>query len=353
MYDEQIRVPLIIRIPTTPPARSDSTVELVDVVPTILEVVGADAPAILDGDSLLAQLSGQPVPEPCVYSEEYIHRIRERMVVCGRHKLIQHREDDTYELFELERDPREKNNLADADIDLVEKLRAKLGTAAIRSEFTLLWRAARADPDAVGLVRENYCSFSERAFSRRARRLFDDLPACSSRDRMPHPLWGSRERPRKRGHDKRDRKKRRDSSLEFRLPAGEPPTAFCRPERTGRCALDRIDGRRVGDETSLNKTGQVSFSGWAAASREHPISPVVVMELSSDDDKIYVRAARGSHPREDVAVTMGEDALVRSEWEALTSFADVKPDVYRVRILQVDSTGRTYACDTRRKLKLE
>jgi choline-sulfatase len=74
LYDETIHVPLVIKLPDadsadshspdnhSPGKRIDNRVELVDVLPTILQAVGIPVPAEVQGQSLLAMI--MPTPKP-------------------------------------------------------------------------------------------------------------------------------------------------------------------------------------------------------------------------------------------------------------------------------------------------
>ncbi len=58
LYDELLRVPLVIRAPGVRAARIDTPVSLLDLAPTVLDLLGVPVPAGLDGASLLPLLSG-------------------------------------------------------------------------------------------------------------------------------------------------------------------------------------------------------------------------------------------------------------------------------------------------------
>jgi arylsulfatase A-like enzyme len=60
-YDGVVNVPLLVRVPGLPGSRQpiDALVSHVDVLPTILELIGATAPAGIDGASLLPLLQGR------------------------------------------------------------------------------------------------------------------------------------------------------------------------------------------------------------------------------------------------------------------------------------------------------
>ncbi len=64
LYDETIHVPLVIKLPSQAGAgkRIDVRVELVDVVPTILQAVGVAVPKEVQGQSLLSLMTSTPTP---------------------------------------------------------------------------------------------------------------------------------------------------------------------------------------------------------------------------------------------------------------------------------------------------
>jgi arylsulfatase A-like enzyme len=112
LYEDVVHVPLIIRAPTVRPRRVPGVVSLVEVMPTVLELVGAPIPAI-DGTSLLPVLRGGRAIDRAAYSES-MYPVRFgasplRAVRDGRFKLI---EAPRPELYDLDRDPREERNLA-------------------------------------------------------------------------------------------------------------------------------------------------------------------------------------------------------------------------------------------------
>jgi len=72
IYEGSLRVPLILANPTLFPAAktvSDRVVGLVDILPSVLDLLGQDAPAALDGQSLFA---ANPDPARAIYSESYV-----------------------------------------------------------------------------------------------------------------------------------------------------------------------------------------------------------------------------------------------------------------------------------------
>jgi arylsulfatase A-like enzyme len=104
MYDEVLRVPLIIRALDGMRAgsRTSNLVEEVDVLPTLLEMLGVPAPAGIQGRSLL---SGPA--KSAVFAEfPNIKMIRTR-----DWKLVHYPHASFGELYDLQADPHELNNL--------------------------------------------------------------------------------------------------------------------------------------------------------------------------------------------------------------------------------------------------
>jgi arylsulfatase A-like enzyme/tetratricopeptide (TPR) repeat protein len=120
-YDSTQRVPMVLSGAGVKPGVVSEPVSQVDLLPTLLSLVGITAPEGLDGS---VQPGGATVP----YAESYqmVDRYRiapHRMVVEGTLKLI---DKPKPELYDLLADPGETTNLAGTRGADVERLRAKL-----------------------------------------------------------------------------------------------------------------------------------------------------------------------------------------------------------------------------------
>ena len=127
VYEGGIRVPFIARWPKRFPAgaRVDAPAQHIDLFPTLCQVLGEPLPAdrAIDGRSILPLLEAGAGQSPHEYLFHQWCRVRPSpdkswAVHHGRYKLV------NGELFDLQTDPGEKNNIAAEHPDVVEPLRA-------------------------------------------------------------------------------------------------------------------------------------------------------------------------------------------------------------------------------------
>jgi arylsulfatase A-like enzyme len=144
MYEESLRTPLLVRWPGVV-ARGSSNEDLVqnlDIAETMLDIAGVAVPASMQGRSLLPLLHGRTPADwrDAIYYQyfEYPgwHMVRRHYGVRTRqYKLIHYYEIDEWELFDLERDPRELRSVyGDAEYaGVAAQLKERL--AALRSQY--------------------------------------------------------------------------------------------------------------------------------------------------------------------------------------------------------------------------
>ena len=125
LYEEMIHVPLLVEFPGVEPAAIDVPVSLVDVAPTVVDLFHRPIPGAFMGESLVPLLRGDPAtvawPERPVIVDG--GRLMRALVDGSGLKLIEDRRRGTVELYDLSRDPRERQNLSDA---LPEQTAARL-----------------------------------------------------------------------------------------------------------------------------------------------------------------------------------------------------------------------------------
>lgn len=133
LYEGDVRVPLMMRYPGNFPAgrRVPGFVQNLDIAQTLLECAGIPQREGMEGISLLPSIYGMRDGN---YSEVYLSEATwevKRAVRTDRWKLIRSIEQDRHgrpmqELFDLQADPGEQNNLAESEPEQVKELETKL-----------------------------------------------------------------------------------------------------------------------------------------------------------------------------------------------------------------------------------
>lgn len=121
-YEGLVRVPLIVSWPDhfQQNVQSDALVELTDLAPTLYECAGMDVPYFVQGKSLYLQLTGEAKPSAhrdAVRTEYYgainfLDQTHATMYRDQRWKLITYHGKDLFELYDLENDPWEHEDLS-------------------------------------------------------------------------------------------------------------------------------------------------------------------------------------------------------------------------------------------------
>ncbi|MCH7908829.1 MAG: sulfatase-like hydrolase/transferase, partial [Candidatus Hydrogenedentes bacterium] len=124
LYDEQIAIPLIMKLPGNAMAGTVNTdlVRHVDIAPTVARVAGQPEPEMWQGQSLLTEnMSLTQTPSGHVYAHLDFEGIVLRALRTQEHKLIQANESNKrnyapVEFYSLTDDPQEQENLAGQSI---------------------------------------------------------------------------------------------------------------------------------------------------------------------------------------------------------------------------------------------
>lgn len=120
-YECNVHVPLVFSCPglIRQGLRSNALVELMDVAPTVLELLSMPVPQYMQAKSLAGILKGESDPsyhKDCVYAEYYYsallsNKVYATMYFDGRYKMIVHHDDPVSEFYDLQEDPCEYENL--------------------------------------------------------------------------------------------------------------------------------------------------------------------------------------------------------------------------------------------------
>jgi arylsulfatase A-like enzyme len=122
LYNALVHVPLWIRVPGVTPVAVHEPVSLIDVMPTLLELAGGE-PVPSEGTSLaplLVNPAAKIGPRPLPLNES-----QQRGVIMWPYKLLRRLDADAVEVYDLEQDFGESNDLHGRD----EKRDAELARA--------------------------------------------------------------------------------------------------------------------------------------------------------------------------------------------------------------------------------
>ena len=117
-FDPSVRVPMIVRLPGVTPEGKDSRalVELIDIFPTIMDAVGLESPAGVQGRSLMPLLAGKTDKHRDVVRSEFPQGRGPdyeptMMQFDGRYKVVDNGPSIPPELYDHQTDPHEFTNL--------------------------------------------------------------------------------------------------------------------------------------------------------------------------------------------------------------------------------------------------
>ena len=147
MYDESMRMPLIVRWPGTIPGGTEceALVQNIDFGPTLLDVAGVEVPADVHGRPLTPMLASGETPADWrtglyyhYYESRATHRVAAHYGVrTDRYKLVRYYEPEHGydELFDLQKDPGETQSVANDPAYAVIHSEMLQRLAELRAQF--------------------------------------------------------------------------------------------------------------------------------------------------------------------------------------------------------------------------
>lgn len=127
LYDEIIRIPLIIRYPKKIKANTivNQQVRSIDILPTILSLLDISNEGTFEGIDL-SRNNFTPEENLRAFSESILEGTEKKSIRTKDWKLIYHPVSQRYELYNLAQDPEEKVNLARQEEQVFESLKKEL-----------------------------------------------------------------------------------------------------------------------------------------------------------------------------------------------------------------------------------
>jgi arylsulfatase A-like enzyme/Tfp pilus assembly protein PilF len=181
LYEAAVQIPLLMAGPGVPSRVVPEQVRIVDVMPTVLDLMSIQAPAGVQGTSLAPLGRGQPL-KLLALSESWYPRYHFgwselRAVRDGRYKLIQ---APRRELYDLHTDPRELHNLAAEQPQRADALEQAL--SAMLEEVTS--EDAPRGPSAMDMETEERLQALGYMGSNTSARYLEDRPRGDPKDKI-------------------------------------------------------------------------------------------------------------------------------------------------------------------------
>lgn len=129
VFEEEVHVPLMIRVPGQKPRRIDTPRSTMDIPRTVAALLGVDVPARWRGASLLQDLQTEnPDQRPVIVDvPELMNLPAQQAVIMGHDKVIRFK--SRWSVYDLESDPKEQKKLPlDANQELVDRAKAAIDT---------------------------------------------------------------------------------------------------------------------------------------------------------------------------------------------------------------------------------
>ena len=132
LFDDETRVPLVFYLPGQRPSRVDTSTSLIDLMPTLLDVMQLEVPGVFRGRSLAAALFQGKAMARAVFGELLPYRMfpnhpaRSVVDAESRYKLINRYFEDKWSLYDLQSDPGETTDVSDKHPAALNELSTQL-----------------------------------------------------------------------------------------------------------------------------------------------------------------------------------------------------------------------------------
>ena len=140
LYNELILIPLLVYVPGIPSGVYDQPTSPVDVMPTVLDIMGQDIPSFVQGSSLLPKMRDTSLPgrefvvscepftnpgDPVRYVDNVLRRrggLSTITVTAGEWSFLYSNEPESSELYNLSSDPRQEQNVISHHPEVAKEL---------------------------------------------------------------------------------------------------------------------------------------------------------------------------------------------------------------------------------------
>lgn len=126
VYQELVHIPLIIYTPGIAPGAVDETVTVMDIAPTLLQLLNLSLPEQYAGHAIPVVSGSFAPPSPQAVFFETFNQAQWYGAKIGKWKLVYNLELDKRRLFDLEQDPTEQLDLQEEDRELTERIQKEM-----------------------------------------------------------------------------------------------------------------------------------------------------------------------------------------------------------------------------------
>jgi arylsulfatase A-like enzyme len=143
LFDELIHIPLVLKLPGGQGhgARIERQVQGVDVMPTLLEAMGVPLPGDLVGEPLQHALLSDAKPRPALAEISHRGFVAHGVRTEDEKFIRRFSPDDDELLFDLRRDPGEKDSIAEANPERVRLRKAQVEKGMAQNPFRYVLQA--------------------------------------------------------------------------------------------------------------------------------------------------------------------------------------------------------------------
>jgi len=150
-YAPLVHIPIAFKLPGVAAGERSDVVTLRDLAPTLLDLIGTPDAMQVDGFDLVpAILDGPPALRPPKDRALVIHEELQWSVIEWPYQLVMRTADDLVELYDLDRDPRAKVDVATQLPEVTRRLRARYAEAPVvkidRTVAGRVWRDQQGQP---------------------------------------------------------------------------------------------------------------------------------------------------------------------------------------------------------------
>ena len=147
-------MPLILHIPGRKPAERNDIVSLVDIFPTLVQIMGTKIESPLDGMSLLEPSDSRKRFNRSIYYEVTYGKEAMWGTQTREFKLVLDKQKGSELFYDLRKDPKQKNNIRDSDTRSFQMMKQVLATYIQKSTSPTEWAKSKQDKQETNELRE-------------------------------------------------------------------------------------------------------------------------------------------------------------------------------------------------------